>query len=231
MMGTLSCGISINIYGRGDIALGDGPSHMAIALYELGSSTCEMYHIRNPSDDIFIFDPRTQPMEDPTLKGRCELVLLSPKQQQHAASLLSSFGDDESNIPDFGIGNCQDWVAGAVGILEQAGIVSSGEGQFWKSMINRSSEEMKTQCLQGGKRWIDGPESTHEGEPDARFADKELNETKPVGKLSQNDAFQARMKSLLGANGGGENDRKEKPVERSFYVSSPFFSKMDQDKD
>ncbi|CAP93923.1 hypothetical protein E8E15_007111 [Penicillium rubens] len=224
-------GLSMNIYGRGDAKLGDGPSHMGVAIYKHGSSTCEMHHIRNPTDEDFIYDPRTQPLEDPVLKGRCELSSLSPEEAQQAASLIAAFGNDKSNIPEFGVGNCQDWVAGAVGMLEHAGVVSPGEGEFWKSMINKSSEEMKNECLQGKKKWIDGPESTYEGEPDAKFADREQSTMKPVGKLAQNEVFRARMQSLLGPKAGGETDHDEKPVERPFYVSSPFFSKMNERND
>lgn len=216
----------MNIYGRGDAKLGDGPSHMGIAIYELGSSTCEMHHIRNPKDEDFIYDPRPQPLEDPVLNGRCELASLSSEKRQEAETLLTAFGNDESNIPEFGVGNCQDWVAAAAEMLEKSGIVSAGEGEFWKSMINRSSEEMKTGCLQAGKKWIDGPESTFEGEPDARFGG-EPSKMKPVGKLAQNEMFQARMQSLLSAKtGDGEGE-----AERPFYVSSPFFSTMNERKD
>ncbi|KAJ5780139.1 hypothetical protein N7457_005299 [Penicillium paradoxum] len=227
-MASLSHGLSINIYGRGDSKLGDGPSHMGVAIYKHGSSTCEMHHIRNPTDEDFIYDPRTQPLEDPVLKGRCELASLSAEQSQQTASLITAFGNDESNIPEFGIGNCQDWVAGAVRMLEQAGVVPSGEGEFWKRMVNRSSEEMKNECLRAGKKWIDGPESTYEGEPDARFFDREQSTVKPVGKLVQNEAFWARMQSLLGPTGSGEREHDATPVERPFYVSSPFFSKMNE---
>ncbi|KAJ5500797.1 hypothetical protein N7453_009848 [Penicillium expansum] len=220
-------GLSINIYGRGDAKLGDGPSHMGVAIYKHGSSTCEMHHIRNPTDEDFVYDPRPQPLEDPVLKGRCELASLSSEQSQQADDLLSAFGKDESNIPEFGVGNCQDWVAGAVGMLEHAGVASSGEGGFWK----RVREEMKNECLQAGKTWIDGPESTYEGEPDAKFVDKERDTVKPVGKLAQNEVFRARMQSLLGPKGGGESDRDKTPVERPFYVSSPFFSKMNERND
>lgn len=217
-------GLSINIYGRGDAKLGDGPSHMGIAIYQHGSSTCEMHHIRNPTDEDFVYDPRTQPLEDPVLKGRCEIASLSSEQKQRAVSLISAFGNDQSNIPEFGVGNCQDWVAGAVGILERAGVVSSDEGLFWKSMINRSSEEMKDECLRSGRTWIDGPESTWEGEPDARFVDKEQSAGRSVGKLAQNEVFRARMQSLLGPKDGEKSD-DEAPLQRPFYVSSPFFSK------
>ncbi|KAJ9489928.1 hypothetical protein VN97_g3341 [Penicillium thymicola] len=224
-------GISINIYGRGDAKLGDGPSHMGIAIYKHGSSTCEMHHIRNPTDEDFVYDPRPQPLEDPVLKGRCELASLSSEQSEQAVSLLSAFGNSESNIPEFGVGNCQDWVASAAGMLENAGVVSSGEGSFWKNMINSSSEEMKNECLRAGKTWIDGPESTYEREPDAKFVDRERDTVKPVGKLAQNDLFRARMQSLLGAKGDGESDIDKTPVERPFYVSSPFFSKMAERND
>jgi hypothetical protein len=230
-MGSLTYGLSINIYGRGDAKLGDGPSHMGIAIYEDNSSTCEMHHIRNPTDEDFIYDPRTQPLEDPVLKGRCELASLDSEQSQQAASLISAFGKDESNIPEFGVGNCQDWVAGAVRILEHAGIVSSGEGRFWKNMINRSSEAMKNECLREGKKWIDGPESTYEGDPDARFVDRERDTVKPVGKLVQNEVFRARMQSLLGPKPVGVSDLDGTPAERPLYVSSPFFSKMDERND
>ncbi|KAJ5834138.1 hypothetical protein N7447_000164 [Penicillium robsamsonii] len=118
-------GLSINIYGRGYAKLGDGPSHMGVAIYEYGSSTCEMHHIRHPTDDYFIYDPRPQPLEDPVLKGCCELASLSSEQSQQAASLIFAFGNDESNIPEFGVGNCQDWVAASVGMLEHARFVSS----------------------------------------------------------------------------------------------------------
>ncbi|KXG50692.1 uncharacterized protein PGRI_044590 [Penicillium griseofulvum] len=73
-MGSLTYGLSINIYGRGNAKLGDGPSHMGIAIYEDGSSTCEMHHIRNPTDEDFIYDPRTQPLEDPALKVAVSLL-------------------------------------------------------------------------------------------------------------------------------------------------------------
>ncbi|KAJ5731485.1 uncharacterized protein N7483_005993 [Penicillium malachiteum] len=202
--------LSMNIYGRGNAKLGDGPSHMGIAIYEKGSSTCEMHHIRNPTDEDFLYDPRTQPLDDPVLKGRCELTSLSSEQSQQVAGLLSAFGNDDSHIPEFGIGNCQDWVAGAVAMLEHAG----------------SSEEMKNECLQTGRTWIDGPESTWEGEPDARFADKENDKVRPVGELTQNEVFRARIQSLLGSKGSGVSD--EAPAERPFYVSSPFFSETNE---
>lgn len=97
-------GLSINIYVRGDANLGDGPSHMGIAIYQHGSSTCEMHHIRNPTDEDFVYDPRMQPLEDPVLKGRCEIASLSSEQKQRAVSLLSAFGNDSLIFLSSGLG-------------------------------------------------------------------------------------------------------------------------------
>ncbi|KAE8352202.1 hypothetical protein BDV28DRAFT_135506 [Aspergillus coremiiformis] len=221
---SITHGMSVNVYGRGDGTLGDTPSHMGIAIYQLGSSTCEMYHIRNPNDVDFVYDPRSQPMEDPVLRGRCELATFSSAQKDCTVHLLSAFGEDKSNIPEYGVGNCQDWVASAITMLERAGIVGQGEGGFWRSMINRSADAIRDNCVASGRTWMNGPESTFEGEPDARFSDK--TDTKPVGKLMQNSIFQERMRSLLGDRHNPsalqpESDSSERP----FYVSSPFFSR------
>lgn len=104
---------------------------MGIAIYEHGSSVCEMHHIRNLTDEGFVYDPRSQRLEDPVLKGCCEFASLTDEQKIHAGSLLlSEFGTEKSNIPEFVIGNCQDWVAAAVNRLEQSGVLVSGEGEF-----------------------------------------------------------------------------------------------------
>lgn len=216
--------LSINIYGRGDALLGDGPSHMSITISDPSSSTCEMHHIRNPTEDpVFIYESRTQPLDDndPVLRGRCEIASsLSAAQRQEAVSLITAFGNDEANIPEFGVGNCQDWVADAVGVLERAGLVSIGEARFWKGMINKSAQQIKDECLRKSRKWKDGPaEMTFEGEPDARFDTEKM----PVGKLAQNEMFQQRMQSLLGP--------REAPGEKPFYVSSPFFSRLNETDD
>ncbi|OOF93858.1 hypothetical protein ASPCADRAFT_209102 [Aspergillus carbonarius ITEM 5010] len=215
--------LSINIYGRGDVTLNDGPSHMGIAVYQISASTCTMHHIRNPTDTDFIYDPREQPLEDdPVLRGRCELATFSGEESERVNTLLSSFGNDVSNIPEFGVGNCQDWVAGAVGMLEEEGVVGKGEGEFWKGMINRSAEGMKRACVSSGRKWIDGVELEFEGEPDARFVDGRDEVGRPVGRLSDNVALRERMQLLMGRS---EEGKEARGSERPFYVSSPFFSR------
>ncbi|KAE8337841.1 hypothetical protein BDV24DRAFT_139052 [Aspergillus arachidicola] len=226
-MATPTHALSVNIYGRGDATLGDGPSHMGIAVYKIGSPTCSMHHIRNPNDKDFIYDPRTQPLEDdPVLRGRCELTTFtSVEQKNQAENLLTNFGCDDTNIPEFGVGNCQDWVAGAIQMLEKEGVLPSGEGQFWEEMINLSAEAMQDQCVRTGRTWIPGSEQVFEGEADERFMDK--GELKPVGRLMENSVLRERMLALAGnlpvSDSMGVNEGFA--GERPFYVSSPFFSR------
>ncbi|GLA74567.1 hypothetical protein AtubIFM55763_005812 [Aspergillus tubingensis] len=187
-----------------------------------------MHHIHNPTDEYFIYDPHIQPLQDnPILRGRCELSTFRQEESEHVNNLLSTFGNDASNIPEFGVGNCQDWVAGAVAMLEDAGVLASEEGPFWKNMINEGAESIKRACGDSGRKWIDGPEVVFEGEPDARFGDE--GGKKEVGKLKDNEAFRERMQALMGKSSGGGGEGGQGNVdERPFYVSSPFFSQTNR---
>ncbi|KAL1884747.1 hypothetical protein Plec18167_002339 [Paecilomyces lecythidis] len=108
-------------------------------------------------------------------------------------------------------------------MLEREGLLNQGEGEFWRSMINRSADDMREACLGTGRKWIAGSESTFEGVPDARFSDKE-DPTKSVGKLAHNALFQDRIQSLLGKKDSAVSSAEDTPQERPFYISSPFFS-------
>ncbi|PYH96856.1 hypothetical protein BO71DRAFT_469888 [Aspergillus ellipticus CBS 707.79] len=167
--------------------------------------------------------------DDPVLGGRCEVATFSQRESDRASSLLSSFGNDLSNIPEFGGGNCQDWVAGAVAVLEAAGVgVGCGEGGFWKGMVNRSAKEIKQACVASGRTWVDGPNRRFEGDPDARFAEGGEGEGRVVGRLRDNPVLRERMRGLVGNHNSEEGSNGVIP-ERPFYVSSPFFSRMDGD--
>ncbi|KAL4989864.1 hypothetical protein BDW68DRAFT_155926 [Aspergillus falconensis] len=57
---------------------------MSIILHELHVT----YHIQFPVDQTLIFDPRTQPLNYPVLRGRCEIALLTarPSRQNNPTS-------------------------------------------------------------------------------------------------------------------------------------------------
>lgn len=133
-----------------------------------------------------------------------------------------------ANIPEFEVGNCQDWVAGAVSMLEDAGVVGEGEGAFWRGMVNRSADGMEEACRGSGRFWILAPESSFEGIPDASFNDKEV---RSVEKLVGNEAF-FKIQALIGTGTSTETLSSEKGArKRPFYVSSPFFNQMGGKKD
>lgn len=113
-----------------------------------------------------------QPLEDPVLCSHCELAMFSDAAKKEHTVLLSAFREDTSNIPEFGTRNCQDWTVAAVHMLEQAGVLNQGEGDFWKGMVNLSVDEMRDSCLCMGRKWIMGPELTLKGVPDAWFSNE-----------------------------------------------------------
>ncbi|KAM5454785.1 hypothetical protein MaudCBS49596_002082 [Microsporum audouinii] len=215
-------GISANIYGRGDRSLGDRPCHVGLAVYELGSSTCEMHHIRCPQDDQYIYDPRIQPLEDSVLRGRCELARLSTSEKERVTQIIEKFGQNAANIPEVGVGNCQDWLAGAVKELEQNGILQDGEGVYWQNMINLTSDQMNQHCKGDGKRWIDGPgQIPFNGVPDARFSDRE---ERRIGRLAEDSAIQGKLESLFNSKAGSSSLMPKDSDPQRLYISSPFFS-------
>ncbi|EZF30968.1 hypothetical protein H109_02706 [Trichophyton interdigitale MR816] len=153
---------------------------------------------------------------------RCELAQLSNPEKQQASQILEEFGLDSTNIPEVGVGNCQDWLAGAVKELERHGILPDGEGNYWRDMINLTSDQMKKRCEDDGKHWIDGPgQIPFSGVPDARYSD---HEERNVGKLPHGSVIEGKLESLFtsksgpGSSASGDNDPQR------LYVSSPFFS-------
>lgn len=66
--------ISVNVYGNGDASQGHEPSHVGLAVYEIGSDKCQMHHVRIPDEEHFIYDPRFQPLRDPALWGYAKSV-------------------------------------------------------------------------------------------------------------------------------------------------------------
>lgn len=182
-------------------------------------------HVRIPDEEHFIYYPRSQPLRDPALWGRCQIRTVSEQQKDLTVQTLTAFGEDERNIPEKGVGNCHDWLAGAVAALEEDGLVGYGKGRFWRAQINCSANQMTTHCkdsdrdLQGEEKKVIDPADIN-----ARFNDAE---TRRIGKLSENSKFQDALGSLRASitsrsQAGGM-------VELPYYVSSPFISKTPND--
>ena len=89
---------------------------------------CHIHHTRRPADQGPTHNPRSFPLNSSVLWGRYLLVRLASEDQQHVEVLLTQSGNDERDIMDWGIGNCQDWVAAADGMLEREVVQNVGEG-------------------------------------------------------------------------------------------------------
>lgn len=155
--------------------------HVGISLHQSipYPETCHLHHARCPSQIHFIYDPhRDQPFfkQDPVLRGRCDLRSdLSPTELWKAEQVLAAFGADESHLPFYGEGNCHNWLAGAVGALEKAGLLQSGVAMFWDSMINKGPVVMSKSWEARGGVYVRNPTFGQGAdlEADAKWKDKE----------------------------------------------------------
>jgi hypothetical protein len=110
-----------------------------------------------------------------------------------------------------GIGNCQDWLMGALQILEDVEVIrkEDGETEFWREMINCGHEKVAKKVRARGRKWIPRPERfDHEGPVDAAWGKEEA-------KVAMGKGGMENVRSMLEAKMGG----------KGMVISSPFFSK------
>ena len=166
--------LSVNLYGRGDPGLGDKPAHWGTMLRERGEEAGELHHVRE--DDTFCYDRRpTQRVEASV--GMSDVSYLSLSQRNRAADHLDRYGRENSNIPEVGSGNSQDWTAGAIQRLEREELAPQRSGEFWRSQVGRSSAAIGEAVRADGGRWETPSVPKRGGRPDARYLDRESRST------------------------------------------------------
>ena len=191
---TPSYAISVNIFDHGDASLHDSPAHVSLALYDIGRQHYILHQVCCTDGETFFYDQRVVPIEPPILWGRAILREWGIREHQQAHNLLTGIGTNPANDPEIGRGNCQNWVAGAVRRLEAAGLLRSGEGQFWDEQVGCSGDRIGERCLETGRSWIPAERKVVDpGEIDAQYSDEKVI---TVGELADNPTFQATLKSL-----------------------------------
>ncbi|KAL9062739.1 MAG: hypothetical protein Q9157_008673, partial [Trypethelium eluteriae] len=162
---------------------------------------CRIHRVRGLDEERFSYDPRTQPLEDSILYGRCELRRdLTAKDLALVENALENFGQDETKLPERGHGNCQSWLAEAVKMLEVEGFIGVGEGKFWTERVGEKAEEMKKACLEQGKIWGQGhlQKTIAKGEgTDANY--EQTQDNNEMGRLSTDERFKEVMEGLNAA--------------------------------
>ncbi|KAB8339308.1 hypothetical protein FH972_022241 [Carpinus fangiana] len=195
--------VSVLLYGRTLLEQDDDlPCHVGIAIHEDVNepNTCRLHHARCPNQIRFIYEfrPEQPYCTDPILRGRCELRSgLSRAEADRADSLLAKYGNEQEHLPFYGAGNCQNWLAGAVAMLEEAGLAGQQDGQYWTESIGKGRETMEDGWKKRGRCWVDNPKSLQAAPEnvDARWRDKE---ERNVGKLDNGVDFGKRVEALEG---------------------------------
>lgn len=95
-----------------------------------------------------------------------------------------------------------------MGILEEKGLLSTGEGKFWKEMVGKGAEEVGNRCAESGRVWVPGPGSIareEQGQADARWtgdgrgeAGGESERGKLASRSTNKNEMVKRMRTLEG---------------------------------
>ncbi|KAI1328415.1 hypothetical protein F5Y16DRAFT_154491 [Xylariaceae sp. FL0255] len=200
--------ISVILWG-GDKPGEDPPAHIALAVHESVSQPkiCHLHHARCPDQVQFIYESRPEQLfdADPAPRGRCNLrANLSTEEAQSANKILERFGADGTELHYFGEGNCHNWAAGAVGVLEKAGLAMQGDGLVWTAMIGLGPSAMEAWWKDIAMReWV-ACGAFNRKRPDV--VDAKWDEEVVVGKVGSDGVvsnFKDRVGRLQQLLGGG----------------------------
>ncbi|GAB7354956.1 hypothetical protein MBLNU459_g5571t1 [Dothideomycetes sp. NU459] len=173
--------ISLNIWGRGDPAQGDDPSHWGLMIYKWKEQRGQLHHVQKHED--FFYATRENVLESQSSRGRSELVRLSLQRKDRANAILDEYGRDPGQVLRLVNGrNCQDWTAGALRRLEEEHIVPKGSEAFWRSQKGKSAEAIGSSLRQNGKSWIPVHTKKPSRPADARF--NQSGERRATGRLN-----------------------------------------------
>ncbi|KAK2758822.1 hypothetical protein FQN54_003514 [Arachnomyces sp. PD_36] len=174
--------LSLNLY-----SLQNG--HWSLMIYPSRTNYGRVFHVRNTDDfdsDKFFYEERDQGVESGTCVDRSVLTTLSEEQRTHAMQVLRDYASRDENIPRFSQGrNCQTFVVECLRRLEEEGLVSGGNADFFELQCRRAGSEIISSLQAAGRSWVQSPPREMIENPDARFHDKEP--LRPVGKLRIED--------------------------------------------
>ena len=174
--------------------------HWGMMIYPHGEQSGRMYHVRSDErvdEDKFFYEERDQEVEPQPSFGRSVVSRLSSTERRRAAKIIGDHGSRDENIPRYSRGtNCQTFVSGILGKLEEETLVSAGTQAFFAAQHRRRGEDIATSLQQDGRSWIQAPRNEISGPPDARFGAAEIPSN--VGHLSKR--LVGDMERLVGAS-------------------------------
>lgn len=171
--------ISLNLYSQEN-------GHWATMMYPSGRARGRMYHVRSDREvdqDRFSYDERDQNVESNLSYGRSILGRLSDGERGRAGSVLRDYGSRDENIPRYSQGgNCQTFVTGGLRRLEDEGLLSRGNADFFTRQHGRNGRDIASSLRDANRSWEPAPPRQRTRPPDARFREPESRQT--TGRLN-----------------------------------------------
>ncbi|ETS85117.1 hypothetical protein PFICI_03142 [Pestalotiopsis fici W106-1] len=162
--------LSVNFYSPEN-------GHWAAYVRTKGADDGTMYHVRSDAQkdqDQFYYDEKRQVFHSPSLYGSSVVGKLSSGEAAMAGASIRSYASDERNIPRVSRGtNCQNFVGGALGRLEQDGLLKTGQSQYFSQQVGRRGEDIGKDLQRTGRHFALAQKIKPQGPPAARFAEQE----------------------------------------------------------
>ncbi|KAI1874927.1 uncharacterized protein JN550_002356 [Neoarthrinium moseri] len=171
--------LSVNLYSPEN-------GHWAAYMRAKGANDGTIYHVRSDvqkDQDRFYYDEKPQVFQSPSLYGSSVVGRLSSGEAARVEASIRSYASDDRNIPRVSHGtNCQNFVGGALGRLEQDGLVKTGQSQYFSQQYGQRGEDIGKDLQRTGRHFALVQRAKPQGAPAARFGEQETR--RPLGRLN-----------------------------------------------
>lgn len=170
--------LSVNLYGQDN-------AHWSTFIRHQEETTGYIHHVRSDPvkhEDRFYYDERPHAYESPSLYGRSIVRRLSPGEANRVQDSIRRYADNEDNIPRVSRQtNCQNFVGGALGHLEQDGLLKPGHSEFFAQHYGRRSADVGRDLQRDGRHFEVVRREEPQDAPAARFNEQPTR--RPAKKL------------------------------------------------
>ncbi|KAI1328417.1 hypothetical protein F5Y16DRAFT_154498 [Xylariaceae sp. FL0255] len=175
--------LSVNFYSEQN-------GHWGAYIRERGATHGTIHHVRSDTQrdqDKFFYDERPMVFQSQSLYGSSRVAALSRGEASKAQASIRSYASNSENIPSVSTQtNCQSFVGGALGRLEQDRVLKPGHSAYFAQQYGRHGKEIGENLQRDGRHFELSENQRFTGEPAARFNDKS---TRPQPKKLNMTAF------------------------------------------
>ncbi|KAI0466164.1 hypothetical protein F4859DRAFT_498467 [Xylaria cf. heliscus] len=171
--------MSVNFYSPDN-------GHWATFIRRRGQDAGHIHHVRSDQSrdqDRFYYDERPHRHNSPSLYGRSVIGRFSSGEVSRIQESIRRYASNDDNIPRVSRRtNCQNFVGGTLGRLEQDGFLREGHSRYFEQHYGRRGQDIGRDFQRDGRHFEITQRQQTEGPPAARFNDRETRG--PTGRLN-----------------------------------------------